>query len=145
MTSPGGAVVLDLCDIRSADSGRVGPKVARLGQLAAAGWQVPDGYAVTVDALGRWLPAAAQAELTGMFDDPDGDPDVHRLSARAQALIESQPLPPWLSNIWPALPMSTPALPRPLPLPPAGPAGAPPPPDAPPPPPPPPLGGVLLS
>ncbi len=33
------------------DAGRVGPKMARLGQLAADGWRVPDGYAVTAGAL----------------------------------------------------------------------------------------------
>lgn len=94
------AVVVDLADIRIADAARVGPKVARLGQLAADGWPVPDGYAVTVDALGRWLPPAASSELTAMFAGPDADAnaDLHRLSARAQALIESQPLPAWLEE-----------------------------------------------
>lgn len=92
------SAVLDLGDIRITDSHRVGPKVARLGQLAAAGWPVPDGYAVTVDALDRWLPATASSELTAMFAGPGADPDLHRLSARAQALIESQPLPSWLAD-----------------------------------------------
>jgi hypothetical protein len=35
--------VLDLPGIGIGDAGRVGPKVARLGQLARAGWRVPDG------------------------------------------------------------------------------------------------------
>jgi pyruvate,water dikinase len=48
--------VLDLADIRVTDIPRVGPKVARLGQLARDGWRVPDGYAVTADALASWLP-----------------------------------------------------------------------------------------
>jgi pyruvate,water dikinase len=48
--------VLDLADIRVSDIPRVGPKVARLGQLARDGWRVPDGYAVTADALASWLP-----------------------------------------------------------------------------------------
>jgi pyruvate,water dikinase len=48
--------VLDLADIRASDIPRVGPKVARLGQLARDGWRVPDGYAVTADALASWLP-----------------------------------------------------------------------------------------
>ncbi len=95
--STAGAVVLDLGDIRIADAPRVGPKVARLGQLAVAGWPVPDGYAVTADALGRWLPAAARAELTAMFAESGTDADLHRLAVRAQALIEAQPLPGWLS------------------------------------------------
>lgn len=91
-------VVLDLGDIRFADAGQVGPKVARLGQLAAEGWRVPDGYAVTVRALGRWLPAAARSSLTELFDAADADADLQRISARAQALIESQPLPSWLAE-----------------------------------------------
>jgi pyruvate,water dikinase len=91
------AAVLDLADIRIADVGRVGAKVARLGELAAAGWPVPDGYAVTVDALGDWLPAAARSELARLFAEPDTGL-LHRLSAHAQALIESQPLPQWLAE-----------------------------------------------
>ena len=49
MTDPRvtGAAVIGLGDIRGTDAGRVGPKMARLGQLAADGWRVPDGYAVT--------------------------------------------------------------------------------------------------
>jgi pyruvate,water dikinase len=53
---PAQALVLDLADIRVSDIPRVGPKVARLGQLARDGWRVPDGYAVTADALASWLP-----------------------------------------------------------------------------------------
>lgn len=94
-----GAAVLDLGDIRITDSYRVGPKVARLGHLAAAGWPVPDGYAVTADALGRWLPAAARAELARLFAVPSDAPDtLHRLSVLAQGIIESHPLPPWLAE-----------------------------------------------
>jgi pyruvate,water dikinase len=95
--SAAGPAVIDLGDIRIADVHRVGAKVARLGELAAAGWPVPDGYAVTVDALGGWLPAAARDELARLFAQPDTGV-LHRLSAHAQALIESQPLPPWLAE-----------------------------------------------
>ena len=76
-TSPGGAVtaaagdaVVDLGVIRAGDAGRVGPKMARLGQLASTGWRVPDGYAVTASALEGWLPAAALAELHRLFSAP---------------------------------------------------------------------------
>lgn len=95
-SSPPDAAVLDLADIRIADSSRVGPKVARLGQLAAAGWAVPDGYAVTAAALGGWLPSAARAELAAMLREPGAD--LSEVSARARALIEDQPLPGWLSE-----------------------------------------------
>jgi pyruvate, water dikinase len=44
-------LVLDLADIRATDAHRVGAKMARLGELAARGLRIPDGYAVTADAL----------------------------------------------------------------------------------------------
>ena len=91
--------VLDLSAIRSADSQRVGAKVARLGQLAYTGWRVPDGYAVTVDALGSWLPTAARSELARLLrGHAEGAAALDRLATRAQALIESEPLPPWLAD-----------------------------------------------
>ena len=64
--------VIDLADIRATDVPRVGPKAARLGQLAADGWQVPDGYAVTVDALGDWLrrPAACGLPADALSPTP---------------------------------------------------------------------------
>jgi pyruvate, water dikinase len=65
-----GEAVLDLGAIRADDDGRVGPKMARLGQLASAGWRVPDGYAVTAGALEGWLPAPARAELHRLFTAP---------------------------------------------------------------------------
>ena len=91
--------VLDLSAVRITDSQRVGAKVARLGQLAYGGWRVPDGYAITVDALGSWLPAAARSELAGLLGGhAEGTAALDRLATRAQALIESEPLPPWLED-----------------------------------------------
>ena len=99
--------VLDLASLRAADAARVGPKMARLGQLAADGWRVPDGYAITASALDGWLPAAARAELerifTGAARDPAGTPgrpslDLARVAGQARALIEAQPLPSWLAD-----------------------------------------------
>ncbi|MFY9672749.1 MAG: PEP/pyruvate-binding domain-containing protein, partial [Trebonia sp.] len=97
-------MILDLGDIRAADAPRVGPKMARLGELAAAGWRVPDGYAVTADALADWLPAAAQAELDGLLGalipaQAAGDPGaLAGISAQARELVEGQPLPAVLAN-----------------------------------------------
>ena len=91
--------VVDLGDVRAADAGRVGPKMARLGQLAADGWRVPDGYAVTAGALDGWLPAAARDELDRMVAAPaTGQGELAELAGRARALVESQPLPPWLAD-----------------------------------------------
>jgi pyruvate,water dikinase len=90
----GTAAVLDLAAIRAGDDGRVGPKMARLGQLAAAGWRVPDGYAVTAGALAGWLPAAARAELERLFSAPAPADS----SERARRLIEGQSLPSALAD-----------------------------------------------
>jgi pyruvate,water dikinase len=73
--------------------------MARLGQLAADGWRVPDGYAVTAPALDGWLPAAARGELARLFTAPVPSHDeLARLAAQAQALVVSQPLPSWLED-----------------------------------------------
>jgi pyruvate,water dikinase len=91
--------VVDLGEIRAADAGRVGPKMARLGQLAADGWRVPDGYAVTASALDGWLPAAARGELARLFTAPaPGHGELAERAERARALIESQPLPSSLAD-----------------------------------------------
>jgi pyruvate,water dikinase len=107
--------VLDLSGIRGTDAGRVGPKVARLGELAHAGWRVPDGYAVTVDALAGWLPQAAREELGRLLasgpaatgEHPHRRHHEHEahhrhlalIAARARELIEGQPLPAWLEDV----------------------------------------------
>jgi pyruvate, water dikinase len=98
VTGAAGEAVLDLGTIRASDAGRVGPKMARLGQLAADGWRVPDGYAVTAAALDGWLPPPARAELERLFSvSGDGGPvDLSLLAERARALVEAQPLPSWL-------------------------------------------------
>ncbi len=96
--------VLELGVIRADDGGRVGPKMARLGQLASAGWRVPDGYAVTAGALQGWLPASAQAELHRLFSTPasggafGGHQRLARLSEQARQIIEGQSLPSQLAD-----------------------------------------------
>jgi len=98
-----GRAVVDLSDLRASDAPLVGPKMARLGQLAATGWRVPDGYAVTAGALDGWLPAAARGELERLFtataaDGDGGHEDMTRRAAAARRLIESQPLPARLED-----------------------------------------------
>ena len=93
-----GAVV-DLADVRAADAERVGPKMARLGQLAADGWRVPDGYAVTASALDGWLPAAARGELDELLvASATGPGELAEVAGRARSLVEAQPLPSWLTD-----------------------------------------------
>jgi len=104
--------VVDLAAVRASDAPRVGPKMARLGQLASAGWRVPDGYAITAAALEGWLPPAALAELHRLFSAPasgaaaaagagpdgGGHQRLARLSEQARQLIEGQSLPSWLAD-----------------------------------------------
>jgi pyruvate, water dikinase len=89
--------VLDLGVIRTRHTPRVGPKMARLGQLASAGWRVPDGYVVTADALDEWLPAAARAELARLIAAEQAR-DLTWLAEHARQLVEGQPLPAWLED-----------------------------------------------
>jgi pyruvate,water dikinase len=104
-----GEAVLDLAALRASDAARVGPKMARLGQLASTGWRVPDGYAITAAALEGWLPPAALAELHRLFSAPasgavgtgpdgGGHQRLARLSEQARQLIEGQSLPSWLAD-----------------------------------------------
>ena len=90
--------VVDLAAVRAADAPRVGPKMARLGQLASAGWRVPDGYAITAAALEGWLPTPARSELHRLFSSPATGPASLRLSQQARELIEGQSLPSWLAD-----------------------------------------------
>jgi pyruvate, water dikinase len=109
VTAAAGDAVVDLGVIRAGDAGRVGPKMARLGQLASTGWRVPDGYAVTAGALEGWLPPAALAELHRLFSAPavgavgagadrGGHQRLAALSEQARQLIEGQSLPSWLAD-----------------------------------------------
>jgi pyruvate,water dikinase len=75
---------------------------------------VPDGYAVSADALAGWLPAAAWQDLARLVDSVPataGEHAHHRrheheahhkhltlIAARARELIEAQPLPAWLED-----------------------------------------------
>jgi pyruvate, water dikinase len=91
-----GPAVLDLPEIGGRDAGRVGPKVARLGQLARDGWRVPDGYAVTVDAMAGWLAPAVHGDLARLVAGT-ADGGARELAA-VRGLIEAQPPPPWLAR-----------------------------------------------
>lgn len=111
--------VLDLHDLDDGDAGHVGPKLARLGALAGRGWQVPDGYVVSVEALRGWLPppvrdglrrvAQAAARLPrpqpggpGAAPGPDfggsGPGALALLAEEARQAIEATPLPARLTG-----------------------------------------------
>jgi pyruvate,water dikinase len=75
----------------------VGPKLARLAELQRAGFQVPTGYAVTVDAYLHFvretrLDTAIAAELAAIGDGSDLD-RLEAASARIRERFAAQPLP----------------------------------------------------
>ncbi|MFO1428376.1 MAG: PEP/pyruvate-binding domain-containing protein [Steroidobacteraceae bacterium] len=75
----------------------VGPKPARLAELQRAGFQVPTGYAVTVDAYLHFvretrLDTAIAAELAAIGDGSDLD-RLEAASARIRERFAAQPLP----------------------------------------------------
>lgn len=80
------------------DVSRVGPKVARLAELGRAGFQVPTGFAVTVEAYRDYvresrLEAAIDAELAAIADDRDLAA-LEAAASRLRARFASEPLPP---------------------------------------------------
>lgn len=75
----------------------VGPKLARLAELRRAGFQVPTGYAVTVDAYRHFvretrLETAIAAELASIGDAGDLD-RLEAAAARIRERFAAQPLP----------------------------------------------------
>ncbi|HEY1621160.1 MAG TPA: PEP/pyruvate-binding domain-containing protein [Streptosporangiaceae bacterium] len=71
-----------LSEIRLADAGQVGGKAAVLGELAAAGFPVPPGFAVTTAAAAaRAVPDALAAELAEALARLGGGPVAVRSSA----------------------------------------------------------------
>ena len=66
--------------VGAADRRTVGTKAANLGELAAAGYLVPAGFVVTVDAFGRW-------QRSGQGSVPD---DVARAVRRAYDSLAEQ-------------------------------------------------------
>jgi pyruvate, water dikinase len=85
--------VLDLRDVGLEQLSTAGPKLARLGRLAALGWRVPDGYVVTVPALAAWLTDEARRGLEALLAPPPVDAaGLVTLADRARQLIEAQPI-----------------------------------------------------
>ena len=94
MRPPADDHVLDLGSVGLADAPVAGAKLARLGELAARGWRIPDGYVVTVHALRAALREPARAELARLCEDWPGDrAEAERRCARARELVEGGELP----------------------------------------------------
>ncbi|MCQ7029808.1 hypothetical protein MRO55_25215, partial [Escherichia coli] len=76
-----------------------GAKLARLGELAARGYRVPDGYVVTAGAFGRWLPDACAREVGRLVDEwPQDTRGQEERAAEVRAIIENAPIAAWLDG-----------------------------------------------
>jgi pyruvate,water dikinase len=91
--------VVELADLGVADIPLAGAKLARLGELARRGFQVPDGYAITAPALEAWAAPTLGPRLRTLLDDlPEDQPALARLAGEARELVERHPLPPDLER-----------------------------------------------
>lgn len=83
------------------DSQRVGKKCANLGELRRAGFPVPPGFALSLEAYELFLnDSGAGEELTGYFAGFRADPDDPKemaafteAAAKARAIVEARPMP----------------------------------------------------
>ncbi len=88
-------------DLTEADGGTVGRKCANLGELTRAGFQVPPGFALNLDAYKEFLRATgADSEILGYFATFQADPDDPKQLARfteasvvARGILESKEMP----------------------------------------------------
>lgn len=94
---PSPAYAVPFAALRAADLPRVGGKGANLGELAAAGFPVPDGFCVTTDAFRRFmagdaaLAASIYTELDALVaDDVAG---ARTLGAAVRARLADLPMP----------------------------------------------------
>jgi rifampicin phosphotransferase len=89
--------VLDLASV--AELTEVGGKSRNLGILLRAGFPVPPGFCVTTDGY-REVVADRLGQVLDELTDADADdqPALHRLAARARALIEDAPIPEALAQ-----------------------------------------------
>ncbi len=94
-------------DLTRADASRVGRKCANLGELTRAGFHVPDGFALCLDAYSEFLRASgAGDEIAAALEGFDADPDDPKqlgsfteAAAAARACIESHAMPEHLVSM----------------------------------------------
>ena len=73
-------LIVTLASVGAVDQRAVGTKAANLGDLAAAGYLVPEGFVVTVEAFRRWRRSGASTVPT----------DVARAVRRAYATLSDE-------------------------------------------------------
>ena len=96
-----GSCILNLSEIRKEHNELVGKKCANLGELTAAGFRVPPGFALTVGAYERFMKETGlESEIAGYLSRHEIDPstpagiaEVDKDAEHIRALVESTPLP----------------------------------------------------
>ena len=73
--------VLSLADIPPHDAERAGAKAAKLGELARAGFPVPDGFVLTTSAFDRFM----AANVLG----PDSSPEAVAAASMPAVVVDS--------------------------------------------------------
>jgi pyruvate,water dikinase len=94
-------VVFGFGELRQEDAERVGKKCANLGELTAAGFRVPPGYAVSLEGYARFMNETGVRsridDFLGSFDaDPNKAADMPRYeeaSVAIRSMVEETPLP----------------------------------------------------
>jgi hypothetical protein len=86
--------VLPLYDLTRTDVGCVGAKAANLGELARAGFPVPDGFAITTQAFDSFISANALNETQSPEKVAKADlpPEVQDALRRASTKLNGAPL-----------------------------------------------------
>ena len=83
-------------ELEDDDATNVGAKMARLGTLRRLGLEVPDGFAITVDAFRHFLAHDGLGErieaCLAQLGEPDDLAATKQISKRIRALVESVPV-----------------------------------------------------
>ncbi len=90
------ALVLAFADIRATDLPLVGGKGANLGEMAAAGFPVPDGFCLTTVAFRRFMEASGQAETVyALLEkvDPGDVESVRRMGEQVRTCLRAASIP----------------------------------------------------
>ncbi len=95
--APDGPLVLDLRRVGTEQAGRVGEKMARLGEVGSRlGAAIPRGFVVTAHAFARIVADPDVAALIARA--PDADADLTEISAALRQAVGSRKLPSGVKN-----------------------------------------------
>jgi len=85
---------IPLYDLTRADVSRVGAKAANLGELAQAGFQVPDGFALTIHAFDHFIKVNALDETQSpeTVEKAELPPEIHEALHAASVKLNGTPL-----------------------------------------------------